>query len=97
MREVEWRVARLSLLIRLINSPIGSWQQLALATMMQLNTPWYRDVLADLRLVLPTESLTTHEGWCGVFVAPRGHWSDEGKWMGAQAIQLPRDFAGRRH
>eukprot|EP00973_Karenia_brevis_P041660 5764873-Karenia_brevis.AAC.1 len=46
----EARVKRAALFLRMLHSPINSWQQAALVTHHNLQTPWLKQVVDDLRL-----------------------------------------------
>ena len=48
-----WRVRRLALMLRLINAPHGSLEQLAIVALKTFDTEWYREALDDLHLVAP--------------------------------------------
>ena len=50
---LQWRVRRVALFLRLVCSPEGSLEQIALLTLKGIAAPWYRDAVADLRLILP--------------------------------------------
>jgi hypothetical protein len=54
---ITWRVRRAGLFLRLLNSPAGSWTQIALVTLRDLNTAWYTQTVEDVRLVIPTLDL----------------------------------------
>ena len=46
-----WRAQRTALFVRLLNSPPDSLQHVALSTFRELRTPWFEEVLADLRMI----------------------------------------------
>ena len=50
---VAWRVHRVSLLLKLLHSPIDSLQHAALLVLKHFRHPWYTAALNDLRVVLP--------------------------------------------
>ena len=54
---IEWRIRRVGLLLRLLNSPPDSWQHVALTSLMLSSSPWYCVALSDLQIVLPTVTL----------------------------------------
>ena len=58
---IEWRVRRAALFMRLLASPAGSWTQLALLTLRELETPWFDHAVQDLKLVVPR--LEFHNGY----------------------------------
>jgi hypothetical protein len=89
-----WRASRLALFLRLINSPAGSLQQLALITLLGLNDTWLTDALEDLRLVCPCLSSSIRYGTDGPFLVLGGYWNDGGEWIGAQPFCTSIDHYG---
>lgn len=95
----DWRVRRVALLLRLLNSPPDSLQHLALATFMMLKSPWLVAALEDMQLVLPGISLRIGTSPYGPIVSSTSRWSDADEWLCAQPWGLPyNDFGiyGRR-
>ncbi len=84
---ISMRVERVGLLLRLVNSLPGSLQQTALIVVQGLGIDWYAKALADLELVRPVR-LRIESALSGDFVTSSGWWSDEGRWMIAQAFEL---------
>lgn len=54
---LEWRVQRVSLLLRLLHSSPESWQHTALVFFVSTSCDWFCEALEDLRLVLPSTTL----------------------------------------
>ena len=92
---ISWRVQRVALLLRLINSPAGSLKQVALQSLRQLESPWFQAALADLRLVLPDVVLSIGLGPSGPFLYSTGQWNDAGEWCSAQPYGLWRNMNDR--
>ena len=90
----QWRVSRLGLFLRLANSPAGSLQQLALIQLRALDDRWFKDVVADLRIITPRIHISTRSGRPGPFLAIGGLRSDAGEWLGAQRYQTFIDITG---
>ena len=86
------RVNRVSLLLRLINSPVNSWQHAALVVQIELNTSWFKTAYDDLRLIFPALVLKVSAHTVGPCVVSSAWWSEEGAWISAQAPQLPVDI-----
>eukprot|EP00973_Karenia_brevis_P072486 10070349-Karenia_brevis.AAC.1 len=95
--EIETRVQRAGLFMRLLNSPIGSWEHSALLLQKSLSTPWFTATLEDIRLVYPGVHIHIGEGWTSTFLFSTCYWSDEGDWCSLQPYGFPLDFLGRRH
>eukprot|EP00973_Karenia_brevis_P046288 6418083-Karenia_brevis.AAC.1 len=95
--DVEWRVRRLSLLLRLLNSPPDSWQHIALVSMKLDASPWFEAAECDLYFVVPGIRLEVGSASFGPFLFSNGWWSDDGLWHCAQPFTLPVDYFGRRH
>ena len=90
----KWQVSRASFFLRCINSPAGSLQQLALITLRSLDDRWFRDVVADLRRVMPNLSFTVRNATGGPFLRANGCWSDFGEWLSAQPYAPGLDIIG---
>ena len=89
-----WRVSRVTLFLRLVNSPAGSLQQLALITLRQLDDHWYSEVVADLRSIMPHITFSVHYGPNGLFMKCSGRWNDTGEYLSAQLYDTLRDLTG---
>eukprot|EP00973_Karenia_brevis_P058372 8129127-Karenia_brevis.AAC.1 len=94
--EVESRIRRVGLLLKLMNSPVHSWQHVALVIQFQMQTEWFRQAFSDLQLVLPHVRLCIGEHSQGPFLYSTGWWNEVDAWMCAQAHDLPKDMLGRR-
>ena len=90
-----WRVRRVGLLLRLLNSPAGSLQQIAVITLRDLQSPWFVAALRDLLLVAPNISLSIMNSTAGPFLRSTGAWSEGGDWLCAQARGAYVEFAGQ--
>ena len=79
-----------------MNSPASSWQHAALIWQHRLQTQWYKDCAADLRLVCPSVCFVL--GTCseGPFLCSSGYWIEEVTWHSVQAHGLPLEMFGRR-
>ena len=92
-----WRINRVALFVRLLNSPADSLQHVVLIVLRDLQTPWYNAAINDLRLVLPTLSVRLVTGLCGLpLLQSNGWWTEEGLWTGAHPSQLHVDMLGHR-
>ena len=87
--DIFWRTSRASLVLKLLNSPAGSWQHLAAIAHNHLQTPWFAAALVDLRLVLPSVRLAPTTVASDPFLSSSGSWSEEGEWMCFHAYRLP--------
>ena len=94
--DISWRVRRAALFLRLANAPAGSWIHLAFISHHHLNTPWFRDALQDLELVLPSVRLMPTFAGTHPVLSSSGRWSDEGEWVSFHAYGLPRNLSGHR-
>lgn len=90
-----WRVQRVALFLRMLNSPAGSLQQIAMLTMKSLSSEWYTATLADIRTVLPDLVLTEGNGCAGPFLHSDGHWDELGEWLGAHPSCLSMNLPTR--
>ena len=70
-------------------------QHVCLVVHRHWNSPWYREVTADLHMVCPDIRLCIGEGPHGTFMHSVDGWAD-GQWWGAQALAISRDMLGRR-
>jgi len=95
--DVTWRGSRASLLLKLLNSPTGSWQQLAAIAHHHLRTPWFVAALADLHLVLPGVALLPTVAGGYAYLSSSGAWSDESSWLSFHAFRLPVNLNGCRY
>ena len=91
---LEWRIRRVSLIVRLANAPAGSWQQLALMAHHNLQTPWFLAACADLAIVLPDVRFVPTMVGSSPYLSSSGSWSDEGEWISILAYSLPRNISG---
>jgi hypothetical protein len=90
---ITWRIRRVALLLRLLNSPPDSLQHLALATLVLLKSEWVSATMHDLQLVLPGINLRIGGSPYGPIVSSSSRWSDAGEWLSAQPWTLPfNDF-----
>ena len=94
--DLSWRVARITLLLKLLNAPAGSWKHLAAIAHHHLQTPWFIAALADLRTVFPRVQLVTTLAGTVPFLSSTGSWTDEGDWASFHACSLPRNIDGLR-
>lgn len=81
---IEWRVQRVSLLLRLLNSPPDSLQHLALATFLMVGCAWAQAAIQDMQIVLPDVELRVGNSPFGAFVFSTGRWNDVGEWLSGQ-------------
>ena len=96
---LDWRVRRVALLLRLLNSAPGSLQHVALATLLLLKSEWVSVALQDMQLVLTNVHLRIGTSPYGPFVSSTCCWGDAGERLSAQPRELPfNDFGvlGRR-
>ena len=91
---LEWRVRRVGLLLRLVNSPPDSLQHLALAAFRILGSPWLNAAVHDMQIVLPGIDLRLSTSPYGPIITSTYRWSDSGEWMSAQIRCLPRGEVG---
>ena len=85
----------MALFLRMVCSPEGSLEQIALLTLKGLAAPWYRDAVADLRLILPGLHLATFESARGSFLRSNWDWNEVGEWMGCQPPCMYVEAAGQ--
>ena len=64
----EWRARRVGLFVRLICSPAGSWTQVALITLHDLQTPWFQQAVSDIRILFPGVTFRTGRDAEGVYL-----------------------------
>ena len=83
---LEWRVRRLGLFLRLVNAPVGSWSHLALIAHHHLNTDWFRDANADLKLIIPGHFFIPSMIDSQPHLSCSGRWSDDGEWNSGLAF-----------
>ena len=91
---IEWRVRRVALLLRLLNSPPDSQQHLALAVLYLLKSPWTEAAIQDMQVVLPAVHLTVSTCPFGPLVTSTSRWSEAGDWLSAQPWQLESNRFG---
>jgi hypothetical protein len=85
---IEWRVRRVGLLLRLLNSPPDSWQHIALMWFMMNTDGWLQAALADLQIVIPSANLEIGHGPAGPFLFTTG--------AAAQPRGLRQNSCGRK-
>ena len=93
---IEWRVRRLEHLLRLLCSPVASWEHLALIQLKHLQHSWFVAVMADLQQILPGVCVLHGDCSHGPFLFSSGRFTDEGFWHSAQPYSMSRDFLCRR-
>ena len=91
-----FRSRRISLLIRLLNAPVNSWQHVALLAHLGLGSPWLSSVWSDIKAVYPWMYLRIGQHSAGPCVISNGFWSDEGTWLSVQTYEFPVDLNGIR-
>ena len=94
--DITWQIGRATLLLKMLNAPAGSWQQLAVVAHHHLQTPWFTDAIADLQLVLHGVSLRPTFVRNDPFLSSTGRWTDEGVWLSFHAHRLPTNMNGCR-
>ena len=94
--DLSWRVSRVTLLLKLLNAPAGSWKHLAAVAHHHLQTPWFKAALADLHAVFPRVQLVTTLAGTLPFLSSTGSWTDEGDWASFHACRLPCNINGHR-
>ena len=72
----ELRTLRLSLFLRLINSPCQCLQDKAFGQEKLMNSHWYQEACEDLALVASGVALHVGTGRYGVSLYSTGWWSD---------------------
>lgn len=70
---------RVSVLVKLANSPISSWHHVALLYHHLSESQWLSAALADVPIVLPFARLLAGVSQSGIFLHSPGEWSD-GHW-----------------
>ena len=76
---IEWRVRRVALVLRLLNSPPDSLRHLALATFVLLRSPWFSAAVVDMQTGLPGVQLRIITSPYGPLVTSNSWWSDAGE------------------
>ena len=94
--DITWRVQRCSLFLKLANSSVGSWTQLALITHHHLQTPWFREALDDLQLVLPGVPCVPTMVQTSPHLSSSARWSEENEWICILARALPTPRSSSR-
>jgi len=89
-------VQRCSLFLKLANSAVGSWTQLDLIAHHHLQTPWFREALDDLHLVLPGVRCVPTMVQTSPYLSSSARWSEENEWLCVHARALPTDLSGQR-
>eukprot|EP00973_Karenia_brevis_P009721 1311658-Karenia_brevis.AAC.1 len=95
--DLELRARRLAFFLRLIHSPMQSWQHMAFIVQKNMQTDWYKQCLRDLRQVLPQVRLEVGMHTHGLFVFDHGFFDESDFWKSSQPYSFPLDQLGRRH
>ena len=93
---LEWRVRRLGHFLRLLCSPVGSFEHIALMQLKHLHHPWFIAVQEDLQTALPGVFLHHADSAQGPFLFSSGRFTADGFWLSAQPFAFPRDHLHRR-
>jgi len=95
--DILWRTGRVALFLKLANSPVGSFQQLAFIVHHHLQSPWFLAALNDILTVLPGVTVVPTMVHADPFLSSSGAWSEEGEWLSLHARRLPTNLNGLRY
>jgi len=95
--EIEWRVQRVAIFLRLLNATVCSYQHVALMSLNYCSCEWYQQALADIRLIFPCVVIRRGECLEGPCLFSNGIWSQEGKWCSLHPYGMFTDLLGQRY
>ena len=81
----------------LLNSPAGSWHQLAAVAHHHLKSDWFVAALADSNSVCPGIRVVPTFVGSHPYLSHNGTWSEEGEWLSFHAHRLPVNVSGCRY
>ena len=84
-------------MLKLLNAPAGSWQQLAAIAHHHLKSDWFVAALADLNSVLPGVRVVPTFVGSHPYLSSTGTWSEDGEWLSFHAHRLPVNVNGCRY